>query len=337
MLPSSRRVMTLAIQRFDRTAALHTRQVQVPDLFVMHTPPATSTEGVVHGLFDAAEMPLARYVFLRDRGEPFTAIPVFTDRLFTQQYVYTRPDAGIRSLADLRGRRVLVPTYYMTASLWHRGLLQADHGIRAQEIEWHVTSREADERMRVPGDVRVVLSPGPRLGAERLLDGTVDCLMTEATPPVPEAALPSFVRVDPVVHATQREFYRRTGFHPIVHLIVLRRQAVEERADLLEETCAAFDRAKAAAYRELQNERMTSVPLMRAYLDETMATFGDDPWPYGLERNAAELDQFLAYAHEQGLTEQRLSPESLFDPPARDFRFQAKLPTGSVPWSPPAF
>jgi 4,5-dihydroxyphthalate decarboxylase len=335
--PASRRVMTLAIQRFDRTAALHTHQVQVPDLFVMHTPPATSTEGAVQGLFDGGEMPLARYIFLRDRGEPFTAIPVFTDRLFVQQYVYTRPDTGIRSPGDLRGRRVLVPTYYMTASLWHRGMLQDDHGIRPEEIEWHVTGREADERMRVPEGVHTVLSRGPRLGAELLVDGTVDCVMTEATPPLPAEALERFVRVDPDVHATQREFYRRTGFHPIVHLIVLRRQAVHERPELIAELCAAFDQAKAAAYRELQNERMVSVPLMRGYLDETMALFGDDPWPYGMERNWAELDRVLAYAHDQGLTEQRLSPEYLFDPPARDFRFQAKLPTGAVPWSPPAY
>ncbi len=30
--------------------------------------------------------------------------------------------------------------------------------------------------------------------------------------------------------------------------------------------------------------------------------FGNDPWSYGLERNRAEFEQFLACAHEQGLT-----------------------------------
>ncbi len=53
---------------------------------------------------------------------------------------------------------------------------------------------------------------------------------------------------------------------------------------------------------------------------------GADPWPYGPEHNRVELDQFLAYDHDQGLTRQRLAPEDLFDPPVRDFRFQAKLP-----------
>jgi hypothetical protein len=72
---------------------------------------------------------------------------------------------------------------------------------------------------------------------------------------------------------------------------------------------------------------------MRSYLEETLDLFGDDPWPYGLERNHAELDQFLAYAHDQGLTRQKLAPEELFDPPARNFRFRSKLPYSSEPGS----
>ncbi len=53
--------------------------------------------------------------------------------------------------------------------------------------------------------------------------------------------------------------------------------------------------------------------------------FSHDPWPYGLERNRAELEQFLAYAHERELTQQRLSPESVFEPQVREFPFCAKM------------
>jgi 4,5-dihydroxyphthalate decarboxylase len=322
----SARTITLAIQRFDRTAALHTRTVTIDNTLVVYVLPGTSVAGVLDGTFDAAEMPLAHYAFLRSIGAPFTAIPVFPDRLFLQQYIYTRPDTGIRTLADLRGRRVLVPMYYMTASFWHRGMLQEDFGIRPQEIEWHTTSPERDARMHLPADVRVVLSRGPHLGLERLLDGTTDCLMTEGTPVVPPDQRPSLVRVHADVQALQREYFQRTGFHPIVHVIVLRQDAVEARPGIVEELCDAFDRAKQSAYYQLQNERTTGLPLMRGYLDETIELFGDDPWPYGLgERNRAELDRFLAYAHDQGLTERRLEPEALFDPPAREFPFRATM------------
>ena len=119
--------------------------------------------------------------------------------------------------------------------------------------------------------------------------------------------------------------YRAAGFHIIVHLIVIRKEVISTRPELAEELCTAFDRAKEQAYRTLQNERLTSLPLMRSYLDETVSLFGADPWSYGLERNWKELDQFLTHAHYQGLTNNKLNPQELFDNTARDYRFQAKL------------
>jgi len=322
----STRTITVAIQTFDRTAALHNRTVEIDNVLVLYVLPGTGVAGVLNGTFDVAEMPLAHYAFLRSIGAPFTAVPVFPDRLFLQQYVYTRPDTGIRSLQDLRGRRVLVPMYYMTASFWHRGTLKDDYGILPREIEWHTTSPERDSRMRLPEGVQVVLSRGPHLGLERLLDGTTDCLMTEGTPVVPPAQRHNVVRVHTNVQDLQRDYFRRTGFHPIVHVIVVRQEAVTERPSLIEELCEAFDRAKQSAYYLLQNERTTGLPLMRTYLDETVDLFGDDPWPYGVEaRNRAELDQFLVYAHDQGLTERRLDADDLFEPPARNFEFRATM------------
>ena len=79
---ASRRVMTLAIQRFDRTAALHTGNITIGDVAVMYVPAGTGVAGLMRGVFDAGEIPLAHYVFLRDIGAPFTAVPVFPDRLF---------------------------------------------------------------------------------------------------------------------------------------------------------------------------------------------------------------------------------------------------------------
>lgn len=317
--------MTLACQYYDRTAALFSGGASAENVNILRVPAGpVGVAGVIQGVFEAAEMPLSHYVFLKDRDEPFTAIPVFPDRLFVQQYVYTRAGTGIQSAADLRGRKVLVPMYYMTSSLWHRAQLQEAYGIRASEIEWHTTLPERPG-MKIPADVKVVRSPGPIFGFERLLDGTVDAIMTEAAPlgnhPEPHKIVPVYRDVQQV----QRRFYKDTGAHVIVHLIVLRQEAVKARPRLPEQLCLAFDQAKALCYRQLQDERMTSLPLMRGYIDETLELFGDDPWSYGFERNRAELERFLRYAYEQGMTQRRLDAASLFDNPSKDFRFTARI------------
>src|SRR5262249_4481768 len=277
-----RRNVSLALQRFDRTDALHTRVVTVDDVLVSYALPNVSVFGLMNGTFDGAEMPLAHYAFLRSIDAPYTALPVFPDRIFPHPYVYTRPDTGICSLADLRGRRVGIPMYFMTLSFWHRALLKEAYGIEPHEIEWHTTADERDRRQRLPPEIRIVVNPGPHLGLQLLLDGTVDCLMTEGAPLVPPDRQRDVVPVLADATAAQRAWFQETGCHPIVHTIVLRQEVVDARPGIVEELCDAFDRAKQSCYFHLQNERTSGLPLMRAYLDETGALFGDDPWPYGV-------------------------------------------------------
>ena len=324
------RIMTLAIQRFDRTNALHTGSVTIDSMMITHLPPMTCSMGLINGTFDAAEMPLAYYLFLHDQGTPLIAIPLFPDRIFVREYVYTRPDTGIISLKDLRGRHVGIPRYYITASLWHRGILKDDYGIRPHEIEWHTTSPEIDPRMNIPQDVRVVVSPGSYLGIDRLLDGTVDCLMTEATPLIPHDKLGNVVQILEGDHEPKQAYVHKLGFHSIVHVIVIKKDAIKERPQLPQELCDSFDKAKQSAYQLLQNERTTSLPLMRSYLNETIELFGLDPWPYGISgRNRSELEMLLGYAYDQGMTRRKLDLDTIFEPSVRKYPFSAEMISGA--------
>jgi 4,5-dihydroxyphthalate decarboxylase len=323
-------VLSLAIQRFDRTEALHDGRVRAPGIHVSHVLPAVGVHGLLQGAFDAAEMPLAHYVLLRALGEPFTGIPVFPDRLFLHQYVYTMPGSGITGLADLKGRRVGVPMYFMTSSVWHRGFLQEATGIAPAEIDWVTTAPERDHRAVIPSDVSVTIQPGSHLGLERLLNGDVDCLMTEATPPMTAEEARTVVPVHAAAHAAQVSFFRERAIHPIVHVIAIREEALTRRPDAVQTLSRAFDESLQAAYDLLENERMVALPLMRSYLDETAELFGDDPWPYGLRgRNVTELETFLGFAWEQGLTPRRLQVDQLFHSAADDYEFQARTRKGA--------
>ena len=100
------RPMTLAAQRFDRTVPLFDRRIHVENVMAVHASAGNpSVEGLMRGVWDAAEIPVARYVFVREQSDEFTAIPVFPDRIFVQPYAFTTTDSGINGPADLRAAR----------------------------------------------------------------------------------------------------------------------------------------------------------------------------------------------------------------------------------------
>ena len=321
--------MNIGVLHFDRTAALLDGRVRIENVNFINVPGGKpGVEGFINGALDGADIPFARYVLWKAAGLPITALPIFTDRFFQHQYIYTRPDTGINGLADLRGRRVMcAPSYFSTPSFWHRALLREDHGIMPQDIEWFSAFPEP-KGTQAP--VKVTHAPASMLGLERLLDGTVDALMTARTARVPSGQEHAVKRVIPDAWERQREWAKRTGFFPIAHVLAIHNKALQDRPSLAAELCAAFDESKNLAYRIVQDERMNALPLMRGYLDDTMAIWGDDPWPYGREKNRAQIAKFLQMAHDQGMVERRLAVDDLFDNSAATYDFKARMVPGCI-------
>ena len=56
---------------------------------------------------------------------PYVGVPVFPSRAFRHTSIYIRIDRGIESPADLKGRRVGVPEYQVTANVWARAVLSS--------------------------------------------------------------------------------------------------------------------------------------------------------------------------------------------------------------------
>jgi len=64
----------LAIQRFDRSAALIDGTVSLDNVVVIRVPSGrVPVLGLLDGVFDAAEVPLSRYVFWAAQGKAFIA------------------------------------------------------------------------------------------------------------------------------------------------------------------------------------------------------------------------------------------------------------------------
>src|ERR671937_1729940 len=112
--------VTLACGAYDRTLPLALGNVRPQGIDLTYLP--MEPEEVFwrmtrHAEFDAAEMSLSSYMLRRSRGDDaLLAIPVFTSRQFRHSCLWVRADAGIAAPADLKGKRMGVPEYQMTAA-----------------------------------------------------------------------------------------------------------------------------------------------------------------------------------------------------------------------------
>src|SRR5438132_585657 len=79
--------------------------------------------------YDVAEMSLATFTKARELGIELIALPIFPGRRFMQPGVLANKAAGIKDPSDLRGKRVGLPQFWMTSSVWHRLILHQTYGV----------------------------------------------------------------------------------------------------------------------------------------------------------------------------------------------------------------
>ena len=90
--------------------------------------------------FDASEMSISETLLARERGGgtkwDWSALPVFLSRGHHWPNLYVNTNSGIAGLGDIRGKRIGVPDYDMTAALWFRITLKDLYGIEASDNVW---------------------------------------------------------------------------------------------------------------------------------------------------------------------------------------------------------
>jgi 4,5-dihydroxyphthalate decarboxylase len=318
----------MATGRYDRTAALQDGRVRPEGVTLTCLP--LNVENIFwrmlqHREFDVSELSLGGYVVRRGRGvEDLVAIPVFLSRAFRHSSIYVRRDAGIGRPEDLRGRRVGVPEYQMTAAVWVRGILSDDHGVRPDEMQWiegglEEAGRRPAEPVTPPG-VSLEAAPPDRSLAAMLARGELDALVTARTPSSFDPADGPVMRLFPRPWQQERDYFERTRIFPIMHTVALRRELVDEHPWLAQTLFRAFAEAKRLAQADLV--QTSALPLTLPFLLEhahtTAELMGPDPWPYGFEENRAALETFVRYCEEQGLLASKVEVTDLFAPTTLD-------------------
>ena len=267
--------------------------------------------------FDICELSLSSYLIAKSRGMPFTAIPVFPRRLFSLSQMWVNTDAGINSPQDLIGKKVGLSTFQTTLSVLAKGDLQTEYNVPWRRLDWYMSKDEAVP-IKPIADVRMqILQPGQKIGA-MLAKGEIDALMVPHPPKEALRGGGNIRRLFADPKAEETKYFRKNGYYPIMHVVAFKDQVLAQNPWLARCVMEVFDKAKAACVEYYDDPNWSRFVWGRHLFEEERQTFGGDPWPNGIEKNRANLERFIGYSLDQGLTEKKLAVEELFVPSTLD-------------------
>jgi 4,5-dihydroxyphthalate decarboxylase len=307
--------LTLACGRYDRTQALIDERVQPEGVnltFLPLRPGETFWRMLNHGEFDASEMSLSSYTILRSEGDTrFIAIPVFPSRVFRHSALYVRSDATIESPEGLKGKRVGVGDYQMTAAVWVRGFLTHDYGVKPEDIVW-VTGKPI-RSIKPPDGIRVESIPTDTTLEAMLERGEIDALISVM---IPSGFGTTVRRLFRDSRRVEIEYYSKTRIFPIMHTLVLKTELYKEKPWLAVSLYQAFCRARDIALRSMYDtDALTvSLPWIIDEMEGARRLLGPQVWDYSIEGSLPTLNALLAYLDEQKLSKRRMSVDELFVP-----------------------
>jgi 4,5-dihydroxyphthalate decarboxylase len=260
------------------------------------------------GKFDAGEFSLAMYLALKSRGAPFMAIPVFPNRKFRQSYIFVPENSPLKEPAQLKGKKVGIPSWLNTAGLWARGILSDEYGVKAQDIHW-IMPRKSKVEISLPSGTRLDVVASENSLAARMLKGELDAIIV---PDFPDEK--GWRRLFADSKAVEQEFYRRSGIFPTSHAITFHAAYLEKNPSAAQEMFDACVEAKNLALRDDADATYSNFVWNRQAWEEQQAVMGADPWKFGIKHNEKVLNTMVRFAGEQGLLARPVTLSDLFVP-----------------------
>ena len=304
--------LSVAVGDYDRTRALIDGSVQidgVDPVYMTLVPEEIFFRAFRAAEFDICELSLSSYTVKTAQSDcPYIAVPAFVSRAFRHTSVYVRTDR-IKKPEDLKGRKVGVPEYQLTANVWARAFLEDDYGVKRSDIHW---IRGGIEEAGRPEKITVKLPPGVRL--DNAPEGTT----------ISRAARS---RRDRRLHRAAAADARRKG--PSAYRLAVSRSdrggegLFQAHRIFPDHACRRHPprtcrEASVAARRGVQGVRAGQgsrlektlrhlrdqghAAVRRGAAQEARDLMGHDFWSYGVGPNRKVLDYFLAQHHDEGLS-----------------------------------
>ena len=200
--------------------------------------------------FDVAEMSLTGYLWAIQHGRRWVGLPVFPGWVFScHADTLVNAGAGIEQPGDLKGKRVGVPEYPVTAIAWIRDAWEQDAGVRREDFTWCEERTPDASHYRPlgyhpPAQVPVETIPEDTCLADLLIAGELDAVTRYfggprngpgAAPPGDRsplrirelAAHPNVRWLYPDRKATALDYHRRQGWPQPIHCVVVKQDVVD--------------------------------------------------------------------------------------------------------------
>jgi 4,5-dihydroxyphthalate decarboxylase len=329
-VPTTLRVATYT---YEHTEALLDGRVPIDGVdATFETAPLVSDifQRMVKGRYDVAEYGLTYFLRTFDlEDSPFLALPIFPNRNFRHSSVFVNTATGIETPRDLAGATIgEFAMFGHDPGVWIKGIFSDEHGLTPDQSRWVIGGTDHPipafdwVPQPVPDGVDVRhAADGETLGA-MLEAGEIDALISVDVPQALLAGSTKIARLFPDYETVERDYYRRTGIFPQMHVVAVPRE-LATRTDLMTSIYRAFRAAKDIAqqkYRDgaLKQHMGVVTPWFSRHFEENRALLGEDWWPYGLAANRRAVDTFLRYHHEQGLSKHLLTSDDIFVPALLD-------------------
>jgi 4,5-dihydroxyphthalate decarboxylase len=290
--------------------------------------------------FDISEMSISEMLLSKERGDgtkwDWSGIPVFMSKASFWLGIMVNTSSGIEKLSDLKGKRVGVPDYDMTAALWMRVILKELYGIEASDITWF---NGRTKELSHGGALGLDKDP-PRgvtlnwLTSDQTFDKMLDAGELDAAfgvdPSPPSPGDRTFAPIDryagtPLTGNPRirrlfsdggqeviTEFYRKTGIIPVNHMVIVQNRVLREHPWVALELFKACQQSKEIAYDRARRAAMAYMLFPGNDFKEQASVFGAEPYPFGIEANRNLLERLIQGSLEQGLIRERAKIENIF-------------------------
>lgn len=269
--------------------------------------------------WDISEMSFAKAISLVSQPDPWLVlIPVFPSRAFRHSSIYVRKDSGIKEISEFSGKRIGVPEWAQTASIYSRGMLAHEFGVNLTTIDWYqagvnTSGRKEKVKLQLPSGIRYTPMPNDSL-SQMLLDRKIDAAFTARAPDCFFHNPEEVVRLLPNYREVELAYWQKTKIFPIMHVIAIKRETYEANRWIAQNLMNAFEEAKRRSLERALDITASfyPIPWVPEHAALSQSILGEDFWPYGVNGNRSTLEAFTSYAFEQGITSRKMTPEEIF-------------------------